>query len=211
MHQCLDWILKPAEITFEEFRKIGVLVGHEQYRHYEKEGFDTPSKKVELYSNRLEEWGFDPLPVYRELPETPYSQPHLAEEYPLIMTSKKADVYRHSGGRQIPSLRAKRPEPILKIHPDTAQKFGISEGDWVHVATRRGKIRQRAHLDDSLDRRVVDVDYAWWFPGENASSLYGWEESNINILTDDQSPYNREMGSPNMRGIFCKVSKAVNP
>ena len=208
MNQCLDSILRPAGITFEEFRKIGVLVGQKRYRHYEKEGFETPSKKVELYSNQLEEWGFDPLPAYCELPETPYSEPEMAKEYPLIMTSKKADVYRHSGGRQIPSLRSKRPEPVVNIHCEMARRLNIEEGDWVFVATRRGRIKQRAHLVDSLDPRTVDVDYAWWFPEMDIPTLYGWDQANINVLTDDKSSSNREMGSPNMRGICCKVYKA---
>ena len=207
MHQALDAILKPTGITFQEFRKIGVFVGNKIYRHFVKEGFDTPSKKVELYSNRLEEWGFDPMPTYHELPETPYSEPEMAKEYPLIMTSRKANVYRHSGGRQIPSLRKVKPEPILKIHPETARGLKIEEGDWVYIATRRGRIRQKVSLEGSLDPRIIEIDYAWWFPEEDPSKMYGWQESNINILTDNKPPYNREMGSPNMRGIFCKVYK----
>jgi anaerobic selenocysteine-containing dehydrogenase len=208
MNHCLNLVLKPAGITFEEFRKIGFLVGTKHYRHYEKNGFDTPSKKAELFSKRLEEWGFDPLPIYRELPETPFSEPRAATEYPFIMTSRKADVYRHSGGRQIPSLRRERPEPTLSLHPDAAKQLGIEEGEEVFVETRRGKIRQKARWDEALDPRVVELDYAWWFPEKKTAPLYGWEESNINILTDDRPPYNREMGSPNMRGIFCKVYKA---
>jgi len=50
-------------------------------------------------------------------------------------------------------------------------------------------------------------DYAWWFPEKEADQLYGWRESNINILTDDTPPYNRELGSTNLRGILCKVYK----
>ncbi len=64
MTQALDWILRPAGIKFEDFRKIGTLVGSKLYGHFEKEGFNTPSGKVELFSKRLEEWGFDPLPTY---------------------------------------------------------------------------------------------------------------------------------------------------
>jgi anaerobic selenocysteine-containing dehydrogenase len=184
------------------------LIGTKIYRHFEKNGFDTPSKKVELYSKRLEEWGFDPLPIYYEPPETPYSEPELAKEYPFILTSRKVDVYRHSGGRQIPSLRAARPEPIVKMHHETADKLGIRKDDWVYIATKRGRIRQKAYLDSSLDPRVVEVDYAWWFPEKEVYSLYGWEESNINILTSDKPPYNPEMGSITLRGIFCKVYKA---
>ncbi len=111
------------------------------------------------------------------------------------------------GGRQIPSLRKAKPDPIVKIHQHTAENLRIKEGDWVSISTKRGKIRQKASLVNWIDPRVVEVDYAWWFPEKEPSTLYGWEESNINILTDDKPPYNREMGSANMRGIFCKVSK----
>jgi len=98
-------------------------------------------------------------------------------------------------------------EPILRIHPETASKLGVKEGDWVHISTRRGHIKQRAGLLESLDPRVVEVDYAWWFPEKGPTVQYGWQESNINILTDDNPPFNREMGSANMRGIFCRVDK----
>jgi hypothetical protein len=51
------------------------------------------------------------------------------------------------------------------------------------------------------------VDYAWWFPERGAEDLYGWSESNINILTDHGPPYSRELGTPNLRGMLCKVYK----
>jgi anaerobic selenocysteine-containing dehydrogenase len=83
-----------------------------------------------------------------------------------------------------------------------------SEGDQIYVETKRGKIRQKAFLDDGIDPRVVSCSYAWWFPKEGAEKQYGWEESNINILTDDRPPFNPQMGSTNLRGFCCKVYKA---
>jgi len=55
----------------------------------------APSGKVELYSSRLAEWGFDPLPDYREIPGTPFSDPEIAKDYPLLFTSWKSEQYRH--------------------------------------------------------------------------------------------------------------------
>jgi anaerobic selenocysteine-containing dehydrogenase len=203
----LDWMLKPAGITFDEFREIGVLSGVKMYRHYEKGGVATPSKKVELFSKRLEEWGMDPLPRYRELPETPYSEPGIEETYPFVVVSKKRDCYRHSGGRQISSLREVRPEPLVQIHEETAKKLGIQDGDSVVIETKRGKIRQKAHLVKDLDPRTVEVDYGWYFP-ERRGKMLDWAESNINILTSNKPPFNREMGTTNLRGFFCRVYKA---
>ena len=204
----LDHLLKPAGLTFEEFRKARVIYGSKQYSEYEKNGFKTPSGKVELYSSRLKEWGFDPLPVYREPPESPYSEPELAKEYPLVFTNRKLVPYKHSSGRHIASLRGSHPEPLVTIHTDTAGKLGIAEGDWVYIETKRGRIRQRAVLTPNIDPRVVIVDYGWWFPEKEASELHEWAESNINVLTSNQQPYGREMGTATLRNILCKVYKA---
>jgi anaerobic selenocysteine-containing dehydrogenase len=206
--QCLDFILEPAGISFEELKKIGVLVGSKQYRSYLSRGFPTPSGKVELYSSKLKEWGFDPLPTYYEPPETPLSSPDLLDDYPLVFTSRKNACYRHSSGRQIASLRETHPEPTTCIHPHTAEQLGIANGDWMYVETRRGKIKQKAVLSADIDPRVVVVDYAWWFPEDSATDLYRWKQSNINILTNDEPPFNRELGATNLRGVLCKVYKA---
>ncbi len=207
----LDSILEPVGLTFKEFRKVRVIPGIKRFRSYQVNGFKTPSGKVELYSNQLKDWGFDPIPVYYEQPETPYSAPDLAEEYPLIFTSRKSVTYRHSQGRQTSALRDKQPNPVVDIHPETANKLGIKENDWVYIETKRGRIKQKAMLTTVVDPRVVAIDYAWWFPEKGVSKLFGWAESNLNILTDDKPPYNREMGSPNLRGILCRVYKAPLP
>jgi len=201
-------ILKPAGVTFEEFRQIGILTGVKQYRLHEKDGFKTPSGKVEIYSERLKQWGFDPLPFYYEMPETPQSDPNLAKEYPLVFTTYKPRPWSHSQNRQIDSLRSLHPEPIVSIHPETAARLGINENDMVYIETKRGRIKQRAVLTDWLDPRVVIVDDAWWFPEKGPAKLYGWAESNNNILTSNQPPYAPELGSTNLRGILCKMYKA---
>jgi len=78
----------------------------------------------------------------------------------------------------------------------------------VYIETRRGRIKQKAILINDIDPRVVGVDYDWWFPEKGSSSIYSWQESNINILTDNKPPYNREMGSLNLWGMLCRIYKA---
>ena len=206
-NEFLDDMLKPVRITFDEFKKVGVLHGIKQYRHYEGKSFGTSSGKIELYSSFLEKNGADPLPTYRESHESPYSEPALAEEYPLIFTSRKPALFRHTNLRQIPSLRSGRPNPILNIHPETAKKLGIKEGDWVYIENNRGKMTHKAEFTDSLDPRVVVGDHGWWYPEKGIESLYGFVESSINAVTDNKPPFSPEMGSAIFRGLMCKVYK----
>jgi anaerobic selenocysteine-containing dehydrogenase len=185
MRECLDEILKPAGMTYDDFKNMSLFRGKWEYRGYEKKGFNTPSKKVELYSESLKEMGYDPLPHYRELPESPYSTPELFEDYPLIFTSAKDPFYFHSSYRNISSLRKLSPEPVVLLHPVIASPLKIEEGGWVSIETKRGTIRQKVKLSMEIDPRVIIISFGWWFPERKDLEFSGWKESNLNILTDN--------------------------
>ncbi len=206
-----DAMLEPVGMTFETFKEKGRYMGDKTaktYKKYERSGFSTPSGKVELYSTQLETLGFEPLPIYHEPPETPYGDPDLTKEYPLLCTTWKLGVYRHSGGRQIPSLRRAHPDPLVIIHPATAQRQGIKKDEWVYIETKRGRIKQKAKVSAVVDPRVIVADHAWWFPEKGPEETFGWAESNYNVLTNDSPPFNKEVGSFIIRGLACKVYKA---
>ncbi|MBI4765901.1 MAG: molybdopterin-dependent oxidoreductase [Deltaproteobacteria bacterium] len=198
-HQALDEVLAPAGMDYEQFKKKGVLKGKEIYQKYEAKGFKTPSRKVELFSKQLQQWGFDPLPAFSELPR-------VSLEYPLLATSQKNPYYFHSSYRQISALRKKHPEPVMDIHPAAAGIIGLTEGDWALIITPKGRIEQKVHLSESLDPRVVFLDYGWWFPEEKAESLFDWDRSNLNILTAGE-PFDPAMGTPNLRAFPCRIEK----
>jgi anaerobic selenocysteine-containing dehydrogenase len=205
----LDAYLAPMGMTFDELcRQPGVISSGVRYRKYVDEGFHTPSGKVEIYSSLCEAWGYEPLPVYHEPDETPCSAPELLAEYPLVLANEHEAHYVHSRDRYLDTIRSRKPEPLVNIHPDTAAALGIAEGDMVHIENKRGRIRQKATLDAGIDPRVVSVGYGWWFPERGEAAMFGWDEANLNILTDDSPPYSPEMGSPKMRGFLCRVYKA---
>jgi anaerobic selenocysteine-containing dehydrogenase len=203
MRECLDEILKPAGMTYDDFKTIGILKGKWESKGYEKKGFHTPSGKVEIYSQQLKEWGYDPLPNYRDLYELSPS-----EEYPLIFTSAKDPFYFHSAYRNISSLRKLSPEPMVLLHPDTATHWEIGEGDWISIETKQGTIRQKAKLNREIDPRVIVLSYGWWFPERNDLEFSGWKESNLNILTNNDPPYEPAIGSTSLRGVPCRISKS---
>jgi anaerobic selenocysteine-containing dehydrogenase len=201
--------LKPLGMTFDELRRrFSVASSNTRYRQYYEKGFNTPSGKVEIYSSLFKQWGYEPLPVYHEPAETPVSSPELLKEYPMILTTAHEADYTHSQDRYLEGLRKHKPNPLATIHPETARKLRIGEGDSIYIENKRGRIKQTATLSEGIDPRVVNAGYCWWFPERDISEMYGWDEANVNILTDDTPPYSPEMGSPQMRGFLCKVYKA---
>jgi len=205
----LDEILEPSGMKWEEFRKLDYLKNETKYKKYEWKGFSTPTKKVELYSTVMEKWGYDPLPKFREVPESPKGKPEMAESYPYILsTGARAPAFYCSEHRMIPWLRELNPDPIVEIHPDTAGKHGIKDGDWVFIESPRGRIKQRARLTAVVDPRVVAIQYGWWFP-EIKTPDHGWDKSNSNIITDnDPTGYDAAMGATNLRTLMCRISPA---
>ena len=201
----VDSRLRDAGITFEDLEGTSFLVKPKEYQRHIKGTFEfkTPSKKVELYSNLLEQYGYDPLPNSKEPPKTTL-------EFPLILIggSKKLG-YVHSAGRQIASLRDIAPEPIIELSPKTAEELGISERDWVWVETiyfpGKGRARFRAKVVEGFLPQVVSVDAAWWFP-ERKEPDHGCFQSNINVVIPGDV-YDPIFGSTNLKSIPCRIYK----
>jgi anaerobic selenocysteine-containing dehydrogenase len=195
----LDSLLKPLNVTFAELRAAGGTVDSPMsYGKHLREGFNTPSGKIELYSGRLKEWGYDPLPFYREPHESPYSTPELAKEYPFVMTTgRRVSTYFHTGLRNIPALRDVKPVPLLDINLSTAESLGIRDGEPVVVETPYGQISLTASLTEGIHPRVVGVPHGWA------------DNSNDNLLMNNQV-CSVGIGTTPLRGTLCRV-RSVKP
>ncbi len=199
-----------AGIDFERLKELNYIVPKREYEQYKVHGFHTPTGKFELWSTAIEKAGGDPLPYWEEVPESPVSRPDLARDYPLVLTTGgRIQPYFISNNRQIKSLRRAHPFPLVSLHPDTAAHYGIAEGDWVWIETPRGKITQKAVFKPELDPRVVNCEMGWWYPEAGAPG-YGWDESNVNLLTSGQRPCDPFGGAYQLRALLCRISRHDN-
>ena len=214
LEEAFDERLKAMGTTFKELcAKGGYTTWPKEEKKYEKLGFGTPSGKAELYSQLLKELGYDPLPQFHEPPESPYSRPDVAKEYPFILIAGMRHYpFYHSEHRQIPSLRKQHPYPIAEVNPETASRLQINDGDWIWIETPRGRVKQKCKVFEGINPMVVSAQHGWWYPempGEEPW-LHGVWESNINAIIDDEpahcDPIN---GGWPLRTNLCKIYKAT--
>jgi len=197
---CLDWILQPSGLTVEELKQhpAGLTVrGLEEpgFEKYRREGFRTPSGKMEFTSGVLAEMGLDPLPRFREPALSPVSTPEVAAEFPLILTTgARLPMFIHGRTFRVPYLRRMRPDPMVDINPQDARARGLGQGDRVELATPRGRIRLRANLTGMVPPGVVSVFHN--LPGADVNTL---------IEPDYQDPLS---GYPGFKSLLCQV---INP
>jgi anaerobic selenocysteine-containing dehydrogenase len=191
-------LLEPSGVTLKQLKEnpCGVYYDTKNYNARETFGFRTPSGKIEIYSRALEEAGFDPLPTHREPSQSPVRTPELAKEYPLILiTGARMREYTHSQLRNMTQMRRRAPEPLAEVHPSTARKYDIINGEMIWVETRKGSIKMKAKVTEDIAPLVVSIPH-------------GWAQANANVLTDIE---NRDpiSGYPEFKALLCRIRKAI--
>jgi anaerobic selenocysteine-containing dehydrogenase len=223
VHDLFDSLLASSGMTYKDLQEKTWIMppdGHpsKPYSRHEKgllrpdgkPGFRTPSGKVELYSSWLEKWELAPMPYHEEPPYSPVSTPDLFKKYPLILcTGRRMGPFFHSEHRQIPWLREQQKEPVLEIHPDTAEKLGIHNGEKVCVENWLGKITVTALTTPIIHPDVVMAEHGWWFPEKEGAepSLFGVWDVNVNQLIPMSNEGKGGLGAP-IKSMLCRVYKA---
>lgn len=212
--------LEPSGVSLETLLETpgGVRVPLEaRYRKFADRldgaprGFNTPTRKIELYSETLLQYGYPPLPEYEEPLVGPRSRPDLAERFPLILTSTKHNLFCESQHRALPGLRRHALDPEVEIHPTAAAARGVAPGDWVHIETPAGSVRARARMNASLKPDVVCGQHGWWqacpeigAPGYDPFSPDG---ANLNLIISNEA-IDPVSGSVPHRAYLCEIRRA---
>lgn len=199
-----DWRLRELGLSFEEFaEKYDVHADKIEFRKYRRTGFATPSGKVELKSSILGDLGFDPLPYWRQ-------DPPQDQEYPLKMfTGVRESEYFQTGGRHVPEMRKRCPEPVMFVNPATALRYKLTEGQWVKIETRTGSVDIVVGIRDSMPEDLIRVPHGWWKPElpRGLPDLSGAIRYADAMLCPDDGDYcDWEQGVPHMKGIPCRIS-----
>ncbi len=197
--QFVAFMLEPTGLSFDYLlneKPQGDFYAEKKYSI--PEGlFRTPSGKIEIYSDTLKEAGFDPLPAYLEPERGPIRGNSIfRKKYPLILSVGNRNLYyTHSQQRGVSKLKAICPEGLTEMGPETANKFGIEDGDTILVESNRGRVKMKARVDERVAEGVVLVPHGWG------------GDANGNLLTDVNC---REpiMGYPDQKSLQCSIRKA---
>jgi assimilatory nitrate reductase catalytic subunit len=93
------------------------------------------------------------------------------DEFPLQATTGRVLQHYQSGAqtRLVPELMAAVPEMYVEVHPDTAARAGLENGDLADVVSRRGTVRARVRCVATI--RIDLVFLPFHFPGAGRANL----------------------------------------
>lgn len=151
-------------ITLERLREEGSVRLNipEVYAPFAEGRFPTPSGKCELYSERMKDDGFDPLPTYIPPHEDPQTRPELAARYPLQLVSPPRPQFLNSTFANSPSHRTGAGDPTVELAEADARARGLEAGQWVEVYNDRGAFRSRVALNGLVKPGVAVASGIYW-------------------------------------------------
>jgi anaerobic selenocysteine-containing dehydrogenase len=196
----LDFILEPLNIATEELKNnpSGIITEEFQYKKYLNKGFNTPSKKVEIFSEKLEQHGYEPIPYIFSTPEDDFFAHDNNKKFDFIgLSGDRVNWFTHTQFRQIPKLRKIEKEGTIKINYIDAKEKNIKDNELLKVTTKKGSVIMKAEISDKVHKGSVQISWGW---GEVS------DEFNVNNLTDD-SVRDPVTGTPSNRTFLCKIEK----
>jgi len=154
-----------------------------------KNGFNTPSGKIEIYSSWFKQMGYPPLPAYNDVC---ISNDH----YPYrLVTGSRVGPFNHSQHRNIPELLKRCPYPMAEISPKIATDAGLAEGDLAIVETEWGRLQIQSNIVEGMNHVTISIPHGW-----NG-------KINANYLTGDVDR-DSICGTPAYKAIPCRILKA---
>ncbi|MGC9542836.1 molybdopterin oxidoreductase family protein [Streptomyces sp. UG1] len=94
------------------------------------------------------------------------------EDFPLYGTTGRVLAQYQSGAqtRRVPELVAAAPEAVVEMHPDTARRFGLADGQLAEIGSAHGTARARVRLTRTVRADTVFVPFH--FPGAARANLF---------------------------------------
>jgi anaerobic selenocysteine-containing dehydrogenase len=128
--------------------------------------FDTPSRKIEFFSEQAGRLGLPTLPSYEVAPgQAPGIMPR---HFPLALAQGRTMTHFHSfynNGQELPTLAKREAEPTLWISPEDATTRKLADGAAIRIFNERGDLRARAHVTPRIPPGTVWMRDGW--PGFN--------------------------------------------
>jgi assimilatory nitrate reductase catalytic subunit len=84
-------------------------------------------------------------------------------QFPVYLTTGRVLQHYQSGAqtRRIAALAQAQPGPLVEIHPDLAELYGLDEGDEVRVTSRRGTAIGTVTITESIRADTVFMAFHW--------------------------------------------------
>jgi len=196
----LDWQLKQIGSSLEEMQRIGVKKldrksGGLYLQKDEDFEFNTPTGKIELFSNEIAAEGFDAMPVY-----TPHPEPQQGF-YRLIYG--RAPMHTFSRTANNHNLWDLKKENSVWINPKVAELWGLKKDQYIWLKNQDGVVSSfpiKVRVTERIRWDSVYMVHGFGHTDNKLRRAYGHGAADSELITNVM--VDPIMGGTGMRGNF---------
>jgi len=162
IEQYLRARIEKSGYDWDKLKREGIIMGPKQPTTVEEGlelSFETPSGKVEFYSEQLKARGFDPVPKYKRHSTAP-------DGYFRLITGR-APVHTFSRTQSNPLLGDAMRENEIWVNGATAKKLGLANGQYVRLKNQDGVVSNRVRVKATQRIRPDTVYMVYGFGHTN--------------------------------------------
>jgi thiosulfate reductase/polysulfide reductase chain A len=188
--------LAPLGFSMDEIRLRGYVTLPTEEKPDEIK-FNTPSGKVEIYSEALAKAGYPALPTWEEPP-----QPKAGEFYLL---TGKVGQHTQFGTQNNQLLHKYQDVPRLWMAPDAAEKLGLKDWDMVEVTSPIGTVKVALEVTSAIRSDCVYLTPGFGHISMGLRTAYGVGASDSVLHVTYTDPIS---GGQALSQTFVSVKKA---
>ncbi len=148
-------------ITLDKLKELGwARLNYPRSGTAYPHGFATPSGKIEFYSQKAADDGFDPLPAYT--PPREAGKEDLSKRYPLTLITPASHYFLNSMFANKPDLLKKNGPSRVVLHPTDAATRKLLPGDEVRIFNDRGEFQAALEINDMVRPGVAMSPKGYW-------------------------------------------------
>ena len=156
----------------------------------------TPSGKVELA----------PAPIVADL-ERLRASAGRKRNGGLVLIGRRQLHSNNSWMHNLPALVKGKDRCTLQVHPDDAQRLGLTDGGQALVRSAAGSVEAPVELTDTIMPGVVSIPHGWGHDAEGARMAVAAEHAGVNSnVLADESFVEPLSGNAILNGIAVEVS-----
>jgi anaerobic selenocysteine-containing dehydrogenase len=165
-----------SNLGLSDLKNGPVLAPGLQKIAWEDMKFDTPSGKIELYSDDAKKiWNISELPEFTAIPDESKNG-----KYPLVFLTPNTGSRIHSQFGNLKIIKESAPEPAVLISPEDAITRSISSGNKIRIFNDYGEIFSVSRVSERVPSgTAVLANGIWLNEGGGANCLIAGRETDI--------------------------------
>jgi predicted molibdopterin-dependent oxidoreductase YjgC len=192
-----DMGLTSAEAAWEDMRATATSYAGITWERCEEQGIQWPAPTLEhpgtpfLHREGHFSRGKGKFMPLEWLPQAEQTD----DDYPMVLTTGRRLWHFHTGTmtRNSVGMEELCPEELIEISRADARELGLKDGSFVHVVSRRGRVKARAWVTDRVPRGTL-------------FATFHFSEACSNVLTIEA--FDRVSGTPEYKACAVRVETA---